>query len=142
MSSVSFKITYSEKNKQFLLSVKSLMWNTAFSNNMVEVKNYCTFMSIERICVGLCLTSPLTALPCVFSFFSGTLEEHRVTHLWKAFSLPSALELEAISLVLSLIHIGLQRASHWPFIMSLGLAARVREGQREVHFVEVHFSVL
>jgi len=36
MSSVSFKNSYSEKiNREFLLSVKSLTWNIAFSNNMV-----------------------------------------------------------------------------------------------------------
>lgn len=77
--------------------------------------------------------------PCAFSFFSGNLEGHRVTHLWKAFHLRSALELEAISLVLSLIHAGLQHPSHWPFILSLGLAAMVNEGQREIHCTKAHF---
>lgn len=71
---------------------------------------------------------PPTSDMCIF-FFSGNLEGPRVTCLWKVFSLPSALGLEGISCVFSLVHAELKGTSHGPFITSLGLAARVNEGQ-------------
>lgn len=117
-------------NSEFLLSVNSLMWDIASSNNMGQIKSDYTLKANTR---NMCWFAPIPPTPtCAFFSFSGHLEGHRVTRLWKALSLPPALEREAISLVISLIHAGLECTSHWPFIKSLGSAARVSEGQWEV----------